>query len=187
VAHVSLRTIRRQLLNFLTVFSLLLCLATIVLWIRSYWVGVFLFESRIDRVDSSLLSVSTRVQIGKALFGLDRSTFPTSAEMARLNPEMVTPLRYERVKPPPHPRLPREATSFLGFSFFRKLATSRSPEGIIGVVVPLWGVVILCSILPIAWSWHVLRRRQFKEGHCPVCGYDLRATPERCPECGRIA
>ena len=32
-----------------------------------------------------------------------------------------------------------------------------------------------------------LRRRHPTPGHCPECGYDLRATPERCPECGTIS
>ena len=36
------------------------------------------------------------------------------------------------------------------------------------------------------WAAWARRRRRSKPGHCPSCGYDLRATPERCPECGAV-
>ncbi|CAN5391259.1 hypothetical protein BH09PLA1_BH09PLA1_12800 [soil metagenome] len=85
-----------------------------------------------------------------------------------------------------------------GNGYFRSPATpsrdswyawiARVDESIFLVGVPYWCILLLCVPFPAAW---VLRRRKIAKrriaGQCLTCGYDLRATSDRCPECGTPA
>jgi hypothetical protein len=56
------------------------------------------------------------------------------------------------------------------------------------VRAPHWCAVLLCIVFPVLWAQGVLHRRHLAvEGRCSECGYDLRANVGRCSECGTPA
>lgn len=56
--------------------------------------------------------------------------------------------------------------------------------------LPYWVPALFTALLPTIWlagARHRLRARRQRLNLCPRCGYDLRASPDRCPECGAEA
>jgi hypothetical protein len=56
------------------------------------------------------------------------------------------------------------------------------------LVLPDWLIILLLATTWFPWLGALVnRRRRARTRKCVHCGYDLRASPRRCPECGAAA
>jgi hypothetical protein len=196
-----MKRLPQMILNALAMLSLLLCVATIALWLRSYWIGDQWYRSQwtIEPTPGSagirlkhelaawLISGSGGLAVEVRLQDFHRPVANPAATQPR--PPNVDEWSWATVRPPEYPSAGSADTFWrrLGFGHW----VSRYGLGYVGtsrrVWAPSWFVTLLFALGPTVWVVRRVRsRRRSGQGLCPVCGYDLRATPERCPECGTM-
>lgn len=168
----------RRVFSIASGLSLLLCLATVVLWARSYWVA--------DSWDWDI--AGTRVSVGsvRGVVWWDRIRF-TPASQARYS---RGPGYHRQMVGGGRGNVAGPGWSFAGFRWVDSHMNLRPGAITIviqGLRIPDWGLVLASLILPGAWLIRSRSRRRNPPGLCRRCGYDLRATPDRCPECGTPA
>jgi hypothetical protein len=80
----------------------------------------------------------------------------------------------------------KENTAYVGFGLWR--GRSAVTGGTNFVAVPLWAVLavtLVCPAISLRRAVRFAKRRRYAGVKC-ACGYDLRASPDSCPECGTI-
>ena len=182
-----LPAVRRHLFNLAALLSLLLCVAVAVLWVRSYWVATSATWHHQPVRDGESRTVRLETKSGRfilwgrysgsgreiAIMGWYWSVRPIHSHETAATLDRFWRGQRGRV------------IFFMGFCYSVEVG---STAGVVRwserrLMVPLWALCLVSSILPLLW----LRRRVWHThpaGHCQSCGYDLRETPERCPECG---
>jgi hypothetical protein len=171
----GMRRTRRVILNALTILSTLLALAVAAAWGRSY----------------------RRADFARYFFASDRpwAGVDTSRGRAAFSVEQGDSVPIELILQPGFGHesgapvdLPTRQHAFMGISWGRDSYPGWGAWRKDAIVVPHAYLVLLFTALPAIRVYRSIRRRRLTlPGHCRNCGYDLRATPERCPECGAAA
>jgi hypothetical protein len=76
------------------------------------------------------------------------------------------------------------------FGYFAWNGSIQTAAHGFSIAAPLWLIMAISAVLPAIWEYKhralFYRRQRGKRGMCVNCGYDLRATPKMCPECGTV-
>jgi hypothetical protein len=178
----------RRLFNLGSALLLVLCVGIAALWVRSYLASDCLWtcSPRLNWPGQSTVLLASGQ--GMVLFECSWDLDPPGA-FGLFSRQRRQPWTYERnaardiFKYRPGPAGLRRWHELPLKGDVGRLFSHE--KGGWSVFVPDWLSLLLTGLLPILWLVGMIRRsRRVTQSLCPSCGYDLRATPDRCPECG---
>lgn len=179
-------------------FLLLVCLTAIFLWLWSYHSGwreesAYIWEKLGEK---NYRFIYFAAEPGAAWFGVDQIHF-NRWDLGGAGQSMQTGPTIDGISTPFRGGLIEPWTLAHGkLSARGKLAWWRdAQQGSWGdfhnwaIAAPFWLIVLVSGVPPaLGLGFAIKRKRELQRrsrvGLCPKCGYDLRATPTRCPECG---
>jgi len=160
----------RRAFYILAMLSALLCVAVVVLWVRSYWWS----DGYIHYGDSKNASAwHVNSNDGVLFFGESSSSLSIIGVGGWQS-------------------LPAHQIDSGGFTFLAIGVEESSDRwgDYWGVTLHYFWLAYIFAGIPILWcfsfSRRLKRRRRLLRNHCIACGYDLQGSSGKCPECGAV-
>jgi hypothetical protein len=189
--------VKRRAINTVAALSLVLCLATLALRVRSCRSVDNIEWTRVDPLAREWSRQGLESWNGNILLDCRRTFFDKNGDVEKIS-------AYEDFMP----GWRFWSTSTSGFSlpdnpgqhiwnrlgFYSETRNSRDvntkfsdTSSFRSLLFPSWFIILVTAPLPLLVCRRYVRQRtRHIQGRCLGCGYDLRATPERCPECGIV-
>jgi hypothetical protein len=165
---------RQRLMTILSAVSLVMCLATAGLWVRSYW--------RTDVIQFSTATSGFEFGAGRGELGFVLVLHKPAAKISPPRFLWEVKKSYFLLSQ----RVPGTIMRAFGSAIIHNPPRSAGTS-VWAVALPCWFAMSLTALPVVSLIRNRLRRSalRLRLNLCVKCGYDLRATPDRCPECGR--
>jgi hypothetical protein len=167
--------LKRHLLNVLAGVSVVLCVASAAIFVRSEFVPEGYVKIHFDLTAKQYTVVFLGWGNGRIVCGRTINGFPAAWNGLLSLPQFHLPADsagYQKLSASP------DAGKWLWLSL---------DKNDFGLGIHSLLIFFASLIISIIWMRGFIIARQAKRiGRCQICGYDLRATPERCPECGTM-
>lgn len=183
-----IRSLPRRIYTLVSVLSIVFFLATVTIWVRSYWREDYVACTRVDHMvpgrgyyENNIFHMQWTyydARIYQLFSSAGRLEFCLIVGMGNDLPERKRwDWRWDSRKP-------------ILFDETFKCLNRLEYEPEVGwrwcpvIIIPDALPATVFGVLPAVWVISKVRRKRLGPQTCKKCGYDLRASPQRCPECG---